>query len=452
MKNKFKLIIVLLSIALSSSAQKNQNPNVTLMSKKMDSLFVALENNNKAMGSVAVRQNGKLVYSKAIGFANNDQNKPINATPSSVYRIGSVSKMYTAALVFQQIQEDKLRMETLLSDYFPSIPNADKISIKHLLGHTSGIFNITSDSTFDNWYQKPVSKEQMISKIAVHPSVFEPGTKTQYSNSNYILLGYIIEIISKKTFQENLQLAINSSTGAKHTNYGGKIDTSKKEVFSYSYENNKWIQQPETHLSIPHGAGAIIATADDVALFAEKYIGGNVINQKWRDTVNNVAESLGYGIMKFEIGNEIAFGHIGAIDGFNSCVMYFPSKQTSIAFLSNGINYSIVDIMNAVYKIYTGADYEIPTFKTIQLSQDELEKFNGVYSSDKIGFKIAISNKNNTMILQPDGQPEFLMDATSPTSFSNGQIGVEINFISNTDQTIKEMILKQGGGEITFIK
>jgi CubicO group peptidase (beta-lactamase class C family) len=444
MKKKY-LVLFLCFVSLQLMAQ-------TVSSKKLDSLFTVYENNNKAMGSVAIRQNGKLVYSKAIGFTSQHNNKTSKATPATVYRIGSISKMYTAALTFQLIQQQKLGMETLLSDYFPSVPNAGKIKIKHLLGHTSGIFNITSDSTFKSWYLMPVLKEQMIAKITAHAPVFEPGTNKQYSNSNYILLGYIIEMITKKNYQQNLQSAINSKTGAKFTRYGGKINTAKKEASSFSFENNKWILQPETDMSVPHGAGAITATANDVALFAEKYIGGNILNQQWKDTVINIAKQLGYGIIKFDVNGEKGYGHNGAIDGFNSYVIYFPDNKISIAFLSNGINYSIDDIMDAVYKIYTGAAYDIPSFKTIQLTEKELEKFKGVYSSDKIALKITISSKENIMMVQATGQPAFPMDANSPTSFSNGQIGVVLEFVLNSDNTVKEMILKQGGGELLFKK
>ncbi|MBL0357171.1 MAG: beta-lactamase family protein [Chitinophagaceae bacterium] len=424
----------------------------TAESKKLDSLFTALESNNKAMGSVALRENGKLVYSKAIGFASNEHGKPVKATPATIYRIGSISKMYTAALTFQLIQQGKLSLETLLSDYFPTIPNAGKIKIKHLLAHTSGIFNITSDSTYEGWYTTPQSNEAMIARMAKHPADFEPGTAKQYCNSNFILLGYIIEAITQQTYQQNLQLSINSITGAKHTNYGGKTNLNKNEAYSFSYEDNKWIQQPETDMSVPHGAGAITATADDVALFAENYIGGNILNQQWKDTVTSITKQLGYGIIKFNKDNETGYGHNGAIDGFNTEVIYFPGKKISIAFLSNGINYSIDDIMTAAYKIYTGAAYDIPSFKTIQLTDKDLEKFNGVYSSEKIPLKITVSSKNNAMTVQATGQPAFPMDATSANSFSNGQIGVVLEFVLNNDNTVKEMILKQGGAEISFTK
>lgn len=429
-----------------------QLPAQTAVSVKLDSLFTALETNSKAMGSVAIRQDGKLVYSKAVGMATFNEGKPAASTPATVYRIGSISKMYTAALVFLLIQQDKLSMETTLSEFYPSFTNAAKIKISHLLGHTSGLFNITADSTYEKWHTAPVSKEEMISKMLQHPPLFEPGAKKQYSNSNYILLGYIIESITKKSFQENLQQHINRITGAKHTNYGGKTDPSKKEAYSFSFENNSWVQQPETDMSIPHGAGAITATAADVALFAEKYIGGDILNRQWTDTVTNVPKMLGYGVMKFVHGAETGFGHNGAIDGFNTSVIYFPAKKTSIAFLSNGINYSIDEIVTAALKIYHGEAYTIPSFKTIRLTAAELDKFKGVYSSEKIPLKITVGSNKNGLTVQATGQPEFEMAAETATRFNNDRIGVVLEFILNNDNTVKEMVLKQGGAEISFTK
>jgi len=424
----------------------------TAVFKKLDSLLTALEANNKAMGSLAIRHNGKLVYSKAIGFSSNANGEQVNATPATVYRIGSITKTYTAALIFQLIQQGKLGMETLLSEYFPTIPNAGKIKIKHLLGHTSGLFNITDDITYAAWYTTAVSQQEMIAKMEAHPPLFEPGEKKQYCNSNYILLGYIIENITKRSYQQNLQENINRITGATHTNYGNKTDAARNEAYSFTYENKKWIQQPETDMSVPHGAGAVTATADDVALFAEHYISGNILNLQWRDTVTTVARQLGYGIIKFNVKNETGYGHNGAIDGFNTEMICFPAKKISIAFLSNGINYSIDDIVSAAYKIYSGEAYTIPSFKTIQLTEKELGTFNGLYSSDKIPLKITVSNKDNRMVIQATGQPEFTMDATAPTVFTQSQIGVELEFILNADNTVKEMILRQGGGEISFTK
>lgn len=443
MKKQF-LFLLMAAFIVNANAQNAANI------KKLDSLFDALYNNNKAMGSFAIRQNNKTVYTKATGFID-DNKTPANI--NSIYRIGSVSKMYTAAIVFQAVEEGKLGMETTLDTYYPAIPNASKIKVKHLLAHTSGIFNITSDSTFESWYEKPQTKNQMLQRIQQYKPVFEPGTDKEYSNSNYILLGYIMESVYKKTLAELIANKVNSKTGATFTKPGAKINSAKNEAHSFSFEDAKWKIQPETDMSVPQGAGAIVSTAEEVALFSEKYISGKILNKQWTDTLLSFTKTLGYGIMKVNINDSTtAFGHNGAIDGFNSFALYFPKQDLSICFLSNGINYSIKDIITAAWLIYNGKEYNIPSFKTIQLTETDLVKYKGTYSTPKMDLTITVDSKDGNMLVQASGQQPFKMDTESATTFSNGQIGLVLEFKLNTDGSIKEMLLKQGGGELIFTK
>lgn len=437
--------------AIQKTSPREANEINIATVKKLDSLFDILAANNKAIGSFALRQNGKLVYSKATGFSNaaTEENTPM---PTTIYRIGSVTKMYTAAIIFKLIEQGLLNLQTPLSTFYSTIPSADKITIRQMLGHKSGIFNITADSSFKQWYTNPVSKSEMILKLEKHLPVFEPGTSTQYSNSNFILLGYIIEKITGQSYNDNLVKYINKVTGASRTNMTGKKFKNNKETASFSFENGVWEKEKETDLSIPQGAGSILATADEVALFAEHYVSGKIINQSLTDTVLNVARQLGYGIIKFDVEDETGYGHNGAIDGFNTEVIYFPKQKTSICFLSNGINYSINEIMRAAFCIIQQKPYTIPSFKTITLSDEELQKLDGEYSSDKIDLKIKVSHKGGVLYIQPTGQPLFAMDAESTTDFSNGQIGVALEFTLNADNTVKEMLLKQGGGTLAFKK
>jgi len=441
---KTGITVLIAFCCIAGNAQSN------FSSARLDSFFTSLEKNNKAMGSFVIREDGKTVYARATGFIDA---KKTPANSSTVYRLGSISKMYTAALTFLLIQEGKLSMNTPLSAFFPEIPNAATIQIHHLLGHTSGIYNITDDSTYGDWYTQMQTRTQMVNRIKASPTQFAPGSRKQYSNSNYILLGYIIEAVTKKPYSEALQQRINTVTGAKATKYGGKINTGKNEAASFSFQEGKWVQEKETDMSVPHGAGAVTATAADVALFAEKYIGGGLLNTTWTDTVTQFKKQLGYGIMKFPMDKTtVGLGHNGAIDGFNTIVMYHPGKKISMAFLSNGINYSIESIFDGAWKIFTGKDFSIPTFTTVQLTDADLAKYKGVYSAAAIGLSLTIDSKDGTMLVQATGQPQFSMDSESATVFSNGQIGATLEFKVQPDGTVKEMLLKQGGGEVTFIK
>ena len=163
---------------------------------KLDKYFDTLEKYNKFMGSVAVSQNGKLIYTKSVGFSDIENN--IRANESSKYRIGSVSKTFTAVLVLKAVEERKLDIDQTIDKLFPSIPNAKKITVRQLLNQRSGIHNYTANADYLTWNTKPHTEKEMVEIISKDGSDFEPGSKFGYSNSNYALLTYILEKSFKK--------------------------------------------------------------------------------------------------------------------------------------------------------------------------------------------------------------------------------------------------------------
>ena len=175
-------------IAFSLNAQDFQT-------EKMDSLFYLLEKYDKAMGSLSVYQKGVSIYQKSIGYA--DVDGKIKATVHTKYRIGSLSKRFTATLVMQLIEEGKLSLETKLSDFYPGLPNSDQITIQQLLDHESGLFDIIKSPNFKEWMIEKRSKEDLLAKIKENGSIYSPGEKRSYSNTNYIILTFILEDIRK---------------------------------------------------------------------------------------------------------------------------------------------------------------------------------------------------------------------------------------------------------------
>ena len=156
---------------------------------KLDLYFQTLENNNKWMGSVAVSENGKIVYTKSIGYS--DFATKTRPTETTKYRIGSISKTFTSALVLKAAEENKLSLDTKISKFFPNIKNADKISIANLLNHRSGIHSFTDNENYLSWNTQKKSEKELLKIIEDGGSDFEPDSKADYSNSNYVLLSFI---------------------------------------------------------------------------------------------------------------------------------------------------------------------------------------------------------------------------------------------------------------------
>lgn len=440
---KTKIFITILLTGLSLGMAYSQPVNKA----KLDSLFNILVDNNKAMGSLTLSKNGAVIYSRAFGYSRISEKEKKVSTPLTKYRIGSITKMFTTAMIFQLVEEGKLKLSTTLATYFPSVPNADKITISNLLNHRSGIHNFTDDPEYTTWMTQPKTQAEMITIISKNKADFQPNEKAVYSNSNFVLLGYILEKVTNQTYSKNLNDRIVSKIGLLNTGYGGKTNLNNNECFSYSYMGS-WNEEPETDMSIPGGAGAIISTPTDLTKFIEALFSGKLVSQSSLDQMKTITENYGMGMFQIPFNNKRAYGHNGGIDGFGSNLAYFPDDTLAIAYCTNGQVYSMNDILIGVLSIYFNEDYKIPSFKTISVKTEELDKYLGVYASPQLPLKITITKDKATLIAQATNQPSFPLEAIEKDKFKFDMAGVIMEF--NPDKN--EMILKQGGGVFVFTK
>jgi len=403
---------------------------------KLDSLFNILSEKNKAMGSLTISKNGKMLYNKTIGYSffSDLQKKPI--TSNTIFRIGSISKMFTSVLVFQLVEEEKLTLATTLDKFFPEIPNAKLITISNLLNHRSGIHNFTNDPDYTTWMVQRKTHDEMLAIIAKSKPDFQPDEKAAYSNSNFVILGYIIEKITNQPYANVLKSRITSKIGLSHTYLGEKTSISGDEAYSYRYDN-AWIQAPETDMSIPGGAGAVVSTPTDLTKFIEALFSGKVVSNASLVQMKSQKDGYGMGMFQMPFNEKIAFGHNGGIDGFASSLAYFPEDSLAIAYCTNGQVYPLNSINIGVLSIYFNKDYSIPTFNTITLKGEDLDKYVGVYSSKQLPLKITITKNNETLIAQATGQSSFPLDATEKDKFKFDAAGVvlesmRINFLKKS--------------------
>lgn len=435
-----KLIVLLLVTVFSTTffAQK-------LDRDKLDLYFQTLENNNKFMGSVALSENGKIIYTRSVGYSDVETKAKPNETTK--YRIGSISKSFTSALILKAMEENKLSLDTKIDQYFPSIKNANKISISNLLNHRSGIHNFTSTEDYLKWNTQKKSEKELLEIIEKGGSDFEPDSKADYSNSNYVLLSFILEKVYKKPYSEILTEKIIKPVGLKNTYFGGKINLKNNEANSYHYEN-EWKKEPETDMSIPIGAGAIVSTPSDLLQFADALFGGKIISEKSLKLMETVKDNYGYGLFQMPFGTKKAFGHTGGIDGFTSNYGYFPAEKVSFAFTSNGSNYTNNNIAIALLSAVFNQPYEIPTFKNIDLKTEDLDQYLGNYSSKDIPLKVTVTKSDTTLMAQATGQSAFPLEAADKNIFKFDQAGIVLEF----KPAEKKMILNQGGKIYNFDK
>lgn len=439
MKKTFLTTLLVVILAQFGWAQTNFDK------AKLDNYFQNLETNNKFMGSIAVSQDGKVIYTKSIGFA--DVNNNQKANENTKYRIGSISKTFTTVMVMKAVEDKKLDLNQTIEKFFPTVPNANKITIKQLLGHRSGIHNFTNDADYLTWYTQPKTEKEMVEIITKIGSDFEPDSKADYSNSNFVLLTYILEKTFKQSFADLLDKQIIKPLELKNTKFGGKINTTNNESKSYSYKGS-WKEEPETDMSIPLGAGGIISSPSDLTKFSDALFGGKLLSTESLELMKTVVDGYGLGLFKVPFYDKTGFGHTGGIDNFTSMFSYFPDGNVSYAMTSNGTNYSNNNISIAVLSAVYGKDYEIPEFSNYEVKAEELEQYLGVYSSVTIPIKITITQDGNTLFAQATGQSAFPLEASAKDQFKFDLANIVIEFKPSE----KKLILKQSGMEIIFLK
>ncbi|WP_158795450.1 serine hydrolase [Pedobacter sp. L105] len=414
---------------------------------RIDSLLTAVAADNQGMGSLAISQNGAIVYQKSTGFsAVNGDHHPL-ATNKTRYRIGSISKMFTAVMIFQLMDEHKLQLDTKLSVYYPELPNADKITISQMLNHRSGLHNFVRDSIYQSDMVKPHTEAEMIAMFKDDAPDFEPDSKADYSNTNYVLLGYIVEKLTNMTYAQVLKQQIVNKIGLTDTYYGAKINPLKGEAYSYQFKNT-WQTVPETDISIVAGAGGIVSTPDDLVKFINALFNGKLISEVDLSLMRTFRNGFGMGMFQLPFGNKKAYGHNGDIDGFSSVVGYFPEQKMAYAYCANGVDYPISNLMTGVLNIYYNIPYDIPVFHTPVLTAGQLDKYIGNYSCLNLPIKIVVTRDGGTLLAQVTGQPSFILKPLGDDKFGFLRTGLVFNF----KPANFEFVLEQGGSAYMFTK
>lgn len=438
-----KLLLFLLPVLVLLSGCKPQNFDKA----KLDSFFAELNSHDQNMGSIAISHNGNIVYQKAIGYRQLNDSIKIPANIKTKYRIGSISKMFTAVMIFQLIEEGKLMLNTPLAKYYPQLSNASKITIAEMLRHRSGLHSFTLDSLYLQYKGKQMSEAEMTAIFVKQKSDFEPDSRTEYSNTNFVLLGYIIEKITGKSYSEELKERITAKIGLKDTYYGTKADPLKNEAYSYNYIS-KWNQLPETDMSIPGGAGAIVSTPADLVKFIDALFADKLISHADLENMKTMRDNFGMGMFILPFGDKTGYGHNGGIDGFGSQLIYFPTDKMAIAYTSNGMRSSILDVIIGALSIYYDKPFTMPEYKTITTKGIDLNKYLGNYASTQVPLKMAITKNDTTLIAQATGQNASPLDAQGGNKFIYKLAGVVFQF----DTAKHSFVLSQRGKTYLFTK
>jgi D-alanyl-D-alanine carboxypeptidase len=427
-----KVISITILLATSIFTSFGQNINVT----KLDSFLNTLASKNMAMGSLTISKNGIIKYQKAIGYSSIVDDKKVQADINTKYRMGSITKMFTAVMIFQLIEEEKIKPDQKLSAYFPDLPTADKITIQNMLYHRSGLHDYTKDTDFSNWMDKPKSHEELLKILKEKGSDFEPGTKADYCNSNYLLLGYIIEKVCKMPYADALTKRITSKLNLKNTYFGKPININDNESASYKYSNGNWTKEKETDLTIHGGAGSIVSTATDMVSFIDALFSNKLVSKSSLAKMETMIDDFGMGMFQNKYGSKPSFGHNGRIEEFYSALWYFPNEKLCFAYCTNGIDYPRTDLIDGILKICFNEPFLIPLTKSYSSKSEDLDKYIGKYSSDQI--LVNCTRDGVKLLLETRGK-SFEVERISDNYFMNAVSGYFFEFFPDKGELqIKE--------------
>lgn len=426
MKRSTFLVFIIAAFNLSSVGQ-------TINVSRLDSFLNSLASRELAMGSLAISKNGIVEYQKAFGYSYIDNDKKIPADHYTKYRVGSATKMFTAVMIFQLIEEGKLSLAKKLNIYFPNLPNADKITISNMLYHRSGLHDYTHDTNFTEWMDEPKTHDELLKIIKDSGSDFEPGSAADYSNSNYLLLGYIIEKICKVPYADALKKRITSKLNLKNTCYGNPISLKNNEATSYKYAENKWNKEKETNLSIHGGAGSIASTPADMIKFIDALFLNKLISKSSLAKMERMIDDYGMGMFPNKYGSKNSFGHNGRIEEFYSALWHFPDEKLSFAYCTNGIDYPRTDIIEGVLKICFNEQFTLPFANDSILQSEDLDKYIGKYSSDQI---VVNCTKDGTKLFLETRGKVFEAEKININYFMNANSGYFFEFYPDKDELL----------------
>jgi CubicO group peptidase (beta-lactamase class C family) len=379
-------------------------------------------------------------------MANLELNVPLNT--DQVFRIGSNTKQFTAVAILRLAEQGKLSLQDSINKFIKNYPtHGKKITIENLLTHTSGIKNYTSISKWtQDIMRKDLSPKELVDLFKDEPMDFEPGTDYRYDNSGYVLLGYIIELVSGKTYAQYISEEFFQPLGMKNSYYDNAAAIISNRAPGYKKNVAGYVNADMLSMTLPYAAGSLLSNVDDMFKWYQALMGGKVLSTSSLKNAhtsyqlpNGRKTGYGYG---WEIGNVqgvASIKHVGVVNGFVTYAAYIPSENIFVVILSNCECAGDLDVpASKIAALLLGKPY---IFNKMVLPLNELEKYQGVYNTAFEGKKIITVQDGqlyyyvkggNKSLLIPYAKDKFYIDNTLLTlNFERTKGGSISGFIFN---------------------
>lgn len=417
--------------------------------EQIEKIVSAHVNNNQFMGAVLVAQGNDIILSKGYGFANLEWEAP--NTPSTKFRVGSITKQFTAASILLLEQQGKLKTSDLVTKYLPDAPATwEKITLFNLLTHTSGIPDYTSLPEFSTVQLSPTTPEKLIQIFRDKPLDFKPNEKMSYSNSGYIVLGSIIEKISGKNYEVYVQDNIFTPLHMNNSGYDKNSVVLEHRASGYSPAPNGLTNAEFIHMSAVNSAGALYSTTEDLFKWERALFDGKLLTPtSLKKMITPYKNDYALGLLVSKNKDQRIIQHNGFIQGFYSKLAYYPDTKTTVVVLGNiGSHFAPEEIAAALGSIVQGNMIKLNADrKEIKISIDVLKKYVGTYEVMPSA-NMLITLEGDQLMSQPPGQGKVPLFAETETDFFVRVSEGQLKFIEDTQGKVIAAVLYQSGTEI----
>jgi CubicO group peptidase (beta-lactamase class C family) len=425
----------------------------------IDAFYATLKGRETSGIAVLVARDGEILYKKGFGFA--DIKNKIPATPDTKFRIGSVTKQFTAAAILKLQENNLISVNDKLSKFIPDFPRGDEVTIHHLLTHISGIHSYTNKHDFTETVLNTITPDSLVNLIKKDPYDFNPGEQFSYNNSGYFLLGYIISKVSGKTYDEYLKATFFDPLGMNNTgiHYAGiKLSNEAK---GYNNSGSKYNETLNWNMSWAGAAGAMYSTVDDLLKWNQALYGGKVLNEKSMKaaltivtlTTNNpLPMQYAYGLVHSNYRGQPSISHGGGLHGFITQLAYFPKEKLTVVMFSNADNPEVNFDPNRIAEAFLWEQMDKQaSYAEISLPAEKLKLFEGRYAIANMGV-LTITTNANKIFSQMSGQPNLEIVPYSENEFFWKTVNAQIRFTKDSTGAYTRATVYQGGQEMHATK
>jgi len=429
----------------AGSCQSDMKSAAAASLARMEQVIQSFVADKQFMGAVLVARGNDILLDKGYGFANLEWNIP--DSPKTKFRLGSITKQFTAASILLLEERGKLGVNDSVKKYMPDAPAAwDKITIFNLLTHTSGIPSFTSFPDYAKLEPFPATSTELVARFRDKPLDFQPGEKWSYSNSGYVLLGYLIEKISGESYAHFVQGNIFNLLGMADSGYDSNSAVIQNRASGYTPGQNGIVNAGYIDMTIPLSAGALYSTTEDLLRWEQGLFAGKLISPaSLKKMTTPFKNDYGFGLGIRTVNGQEQIEHGGGIEGFNTMLTYYPADKLTVVVLANLNGAAPEEIAADLHTIAEGGTVLLTSErKVVKLDPKIFDNYVGSYQLAP-DFILKITREGDRFITQASGQGQVEIFPEGDHDFFAKVVNAQITFVTNSQGRATELILHQGG-------